>query len=272
MVICMGNADLDGRKRLNITNIGIDPVDVEGAVQIVASLVRNGRARLAGGETASGGGCFASAYACTPNAEHMMDAQNDALFMRILNEADLVVADGAGVVLAARLLGYGKIARAPGFDLAKMLVSYPDKYPFSFFFLGGKPGVAEKAMSNIVGDHPETRIAGCRDGYFNEADEPDIINEINRSKADILYVALGAPKAEKWIYKNRDKLQVSVCIGVGGTLDTFAGVTKLAPPFFRAHGLEWLYRLAREPWRAKRMLKLPGYVLYTLKWRLAGRI
>ncbi|MCL2059675.1 MAG: WecB/TagA/CpsF family glycosyltransferase [Oscillospiraceae bacterium] len=258
--------DQKSRTRLNITNIGIDPVDVEGAAQIVAELVGRG----AESKSIINGGHVA-AYACTPNAEHMMDAQNDALFMRILNEADLVLPDGAGVVLAARLLGYGKITRAPGFDLSKTLVANPDKYPFTFYFLGGKPGIAEKAAANIMNEYPATKVVGWRDGYFTADEEPNVVEDINRTSPDILYVALGAPKAEKLIYRNRDKLNVSVCIGVGGTLDTFAGETKLAPPFFRAHGLEWLYRLSREPWRAKRMLKLPKYVIYTIRWKLAGR-
>ena len=191
--------------------------------------------------------------------------------MKILNESALVVPDGAGVVLAARLLGYGKIVRAPGFDLALKLITNPDEYPFSFYFLGSKPGIAEIAANNITAEYPSAKIVGWHDGYFSDADEPEIIDEINNSGADILYVALGAPKAEKWIFKNRDKLRVSVCIGVGGTIDTFAGETKLAPPFFRKHSLEWLYRLVREPWRAKRMLKLPQYIIYTIWWRLAGR-
>ena len=258
--------NIDILERMNITGVGVDPVSVAEAARRIAHIVTS-RKSAENDISCSNGGCRA-AYVCTPNAELMMDAQNDKLFMRILNDADLVVADGAGVVLAARLLGYGKIARAPGFDIVKMLVSNPDEYPFSFYFLGCKPGIAEKAAENIVRDHPETRIAGCHDGYFNEDGEADIIKDINDSGADILFVALGAPKAEKWIYRNRSKLRVSVCIGVGGTIDTFAGATKLAPPFFRSHGLEWLYRLTREPWRAKRMLKLPRYMLFTIGWKL----
>jgi len=253
------------RKRLNITNIGIDPVNEEEAAQRIAALVKayKGGALKDGEERA--------AYVCTPNAEIMMDAQKDAQLMEILNGADLVVPDGAGVVLAARLLGFGKILRTPGFDLTVKFLSEPDKYPFSFYLLGGKPGVAEKAAENIRNANPNTRIAGCRNGYFGEEDEAAIINDINGSGADVLYVALGAPKAEKWIYKNRGKLKTAVCMGIGGTIDTLAGLTKRAPPFFRNHGLEWFYRLMREPWRAKRMLKLPQYILFTIWWRIAGR-
>jgi len=201
----------------------------------------------------------------------MMEAQRDGQFMRIINEADLVVADGAGVVLAARLLGFGKIDRTPGFDMTKKLVTNPDKFPISFYLLGGKPGIAEKAAENILELSPSTRVAGCRDGYFSDEDEPAVIEEINKSGADALFVALGSPKAEKWIYRNRDKLRVPLCMGVGGTLDIIAGAKKPAPPFFRKHGLEWLYRLFREPWRAGRMTNLPLYVLYAIWWKLAGR-
>jgi len=309
--------------RLNITNIGVDPVDVDGAARKIVSIITGrkngtdsagdaqtpggvdmpgadnaggihapdtdnaggirapgtesvaepGGAYTSGGAECGAGPCGARhpAYACTPNAEFMMDAQKDGEFMHILNGADLVVPDGAGVVLAARLLGYGRIARAPGFDLTKKLLLNPAEYPFSFYFLGGKPGVAENAAKNIIKESPETRITGCHDGYFDEACEPDIVAEINESGADILLVAFGAPKAEKWIYKNREKLQVSMCMGIGGTIDILAGVKKPAPPFFRAHGLEWLYRLYREPWRAKRMLKLPQFILFAIKWKLSGR-
>lgn len=274
----MKKSDTNSSGRLNITNVSIDPVDVEGAAGIISALIKERAAashdtsgEYGAGNSAGASEARAAAYICTPNAEFMMDAQEDEGFMRIINEADLVVADGAGIVLAARMLGYGKINRTPGFDLAKKLLTEPDKFPFIFYFLGGRPGVAEKAAENIVISNPDTRIAGCRDGYFKENEEDEIISEINASGADILFVALGAPKAEKWIYKNRGKLNAAVCMGVGGTLDIFAETVKPAPPFFRSHGLEWLYRLYREPWRAKRMLKLPRFVIFTLLWRMKGR-
>ena len=255
----MGGLSLEPGKRLNITNVWIDPVCVGEAARIIAALVKDrpGKGRPA-------------AYVCTPNAEFMMDAQTDRHFMRIINGANLVLADGAGIVLVARLLGYGKINRAPGFDLAKKLVSEPGNYPFSFYFLGGKPGVAEKAAANVIKKYPGARVAGYGHGFFKEDEEPEIVREINESGADILFVALGAPKAEKWIHKHRDELNAAVCMGVGGTLDIFAETAKPAPPFFRAHGLEWLYRLYREPWRAKRMLKLPKYVLFAIIWKIKG--
>ena len=259
---------LTGRERLNITNVWIDPVDTGEAARVIKAIVEE-RRRGEGGD--GGGGTGGVAQICTPNAEFMMCAQGDRQFMRILNDADLVVADGAGVVLAARLLGYGRIARAPGYDLAKALVSNPSEFPYSFYFLGGKPGIAEKAAANILYEYPGVNFTGWHDGYFKDEEEPLIIDEINQSGAEILFVALGSPKAEKFIYRNRHRLKAFVCMGVGGTIDIFAGEKKSAPPFFRSHGLEWLYRLYCEPWRAKRMLRLPQYVLYTVWWRMTGR-
>ena len=253
----------DKSRRINITDIGIDPVDNAGAAQKIASMV-NDRAGL----RAKDG--YSAAYVCTPNAEIMMDAQKDAQLKQILIEADLVIPDGAGVVLAARLLGYGKITRTPGYDVIINLLSNPDVYPFSFYFLGGKPGVAEAAAENINKNNPGTKIAGMRDGYFNEDAVNSVIKRINESGADILLVALGSPKQEKWIYANRHAINAAVCIGVGGTIDGIAGLVKRAPPFFRNHGMEWLYRLAREPWRIKRMMKLPKFIFGTVWARLFG--
>ncbi|MDR3120463.1 MAG: WecB/TagA/CpsF family glycosyltransferase [Clostridiales bacterium] len=252
-----------GRDRVDITGVGIDRVDLDGAARAVAELA----ARAPVSEPA----VPAAAYVCTPNAEILMEAQKDVLLKRILNEADLVVADGAGVVLAARLLGHGRIPRAPGFDLVRTLFSDAGAYPLSFYFLGGRPGVAEAAALRIAENYPGVRVMGWHDGFFSEDDEPTLIEGINESGADVLLVALGAPKQEKWIYRNREKLRAPVCIGVGGTLDIFAGTATLAPPSFRARGLEWLYRLYREPWRARRMLRLPQYVLFTLYWRFLRR-
>ena len=267
-IISMPDAGEYKKRRINITNIWVDPIDLDGAASVIAGLARERRNISITNVSTSN---VSSSYVCTPNAEFMMVAQDDKPFMDIINGAELVVADGAGVVLAARLLGFGRIDRTTGFDLTKKLVTDPGSYPFSFYFLGGKPGVAEKAARNVTDGNPGVRVCGYHDGFFSEAEEPAIIDEINASCADILFVALGFPKAEKWIYLNREKLNVSVCMGVGGTLDILAGEVNPAPPFFRSHGLEWLYRLYREPWRAKRMLRLPRYVLHTIWWKLAGR-
>ena len=133
------------------------------------------------------------------------------------------------------------------------------------FFFGSKPGVAEKAKEKVEEMYPGIKIMGTHDGYFKPEDEDNIINEINESGAKILYVCLGAPKQEKWIYENRDKLKVNVCLGVGGTLDVLSGEAKRAPEIFIKLNLEWLYRIASNPSRWGRFFALPKFMVKVLK-------
>jgi N-acetylglucosaminyldiphosphoundecaprenol N-acetyl-beta-D-mannosaminyltransferase len=200
----------------------------------------------------------------TPNAEIMMDGIKNKELKNILNSADMLVADGAGVVLASKILKRNLKEKVSGFDLVKALLISSKNRPIKFFLFGGKPGIAETASANIICDYPGAEIVGTRNGYFSEEDEPEIIEQINKSRADILLVCLGAPKQEEWIHKYKNQLTVKTSIGVGGTLDVLAGNVKLAPDFFRNHGLEWLYRLFKEPWRFKRMLRLPKFILFVI--------
>ncbi len=207
----------------------------------------------------------------TPNSEIMMEAIRDKSFENILKESDMLVADGAGVVLASKIIGHKLPERIAGFDLVKNILQYSSKTHLKIFLLGAKPGVAEEAAVNIINEFPGVQIVGWHHGYFNEEEEDKIIEKINSSKAQILLVALGAPKQEKWIHKNKDRFDnVRICIGVGGSLDVLAGTTSLAPPFFREHGLEWLYRLYKEPHRFWRMLDLPKFILLALRSKLHG--
>jgi N-acetylglucosaminyldiphosphoundecaprenol N-acetyl-beta-D-mannosaminyltransferase len=197
----------------------------------------------------------------TPNAEIMMAARRDAGLKGILAGADLLVADGAGVVLASKILGLELPEKVSGFDLVKNSMGVRRDRRIRYFLFGGKPHVAEEAGFNMLKEFPGIEIAGCNNGYFTDRDEEEIISRINSSGADVLLVALGAPKQEKWIHTHKNALNVKICIGVGGSLDVFAGISRLAPEFFRRNGLEWLYRLYREPWRYKRMLDLPRFIL-----------
>jgi N-acetylglucosaminyldiphosphoundecaprenol N-acetyl-beta-D-mannosaminyltransferase len=240
------------RSTLNILGVDIDNVTMEQALDKIKSFI-------------SKEGVHAI---YTPNAEIMMDAKNDAHMRGILNQADLLVADGAGVVLASRILGKNLPEKVSGIDLTRLSFGMQFDRKVRYFLFGSKPGVAEEAGKNLLELYPNIEIAGCRNGYFTEAETPEIINRINSSNADILLVALGAPKQEMWIHENKSKLRVRVCIGVGGSLDVFAGKVKLAPDFFRNNGLEWLYRLYKEPWRFKRMLKLPKFIFLAVFTRI----
>lgn len=240
------------RKTVNIAGIAIDDITMDQAVQTIYEFIDSGKNH--------------AIY--TPNAEIMMEGITNKEIRHVLNTADMLVADGAGVVLASKILGKEVKQKVSGVDLVKNLLISSEKRPIRFFLFGGKPGIAEKAHANIICDYPCAQIVGTRNGYFTETDEEDIVNEINKSDADILLVCLGAPKQELWIHKNKDKLQVKACLGVGGTLDILAGNVKLAPDFFRNNGLEWLYRLYKEPYRFKRMLRLPKFILHVLGIRL----
>lgn len=201
----------------------------------------------------------------TPNSEIIMQAYRNQDFGEILNSADMLTADGIGVVYASKYLKKPISERAAGYDIAKLLlqkISYTDH---KLFLFGGKPGVGDMAKKNMQKEHPGLNIVGVRNGYFSEDEEDEIINQINSSGADLLFVCLGAPRQENWIYKNKDKLNVRVAMGVGGSIDVFAGTVQRAPEIFCKTGLEWFYRLAKEPWRAKRMMDLPRFAMTVLK-------
>ena len=196
---------------------------------------------------------------CTPNAEIMMISHKDAELRGILNNANMVVADGAGVVLASKILGNPLKGRIAGYDLVQRILNTKWDRKIRIFLLGGAPLVAQKAIKNHE-NLDGVEFVGYNDGYFKDNQEDEIIDRINGLNVDILLVGLGAPKQEKWIYKNKDRLKVKVSMGVGGSFDVMGGEVQRAPKFFQEHGLEWLYRLYKQPQRFTRMLKLPRFV------------
>lgn len=198
----------------------------------------------------------------TPNSEIILYASRNEEFMEKLNSADLLIADGIGVVYGAKILRNPLSERVAGFDLLKNMLPLMAAEGNSVYLLGAKPGVAEKAAENLKTDYPGLVIAGTHDGYFK--DDEEVINDINEKKPDLLLVCLGFPKQENWIYDNRDKLNVKAMIGAGGCLDVFSGTVERAPEFYCKHGLEWFYRLKKEPWRFMRMTALPVFALKVL--------
>lgn len=197
----------------------------------------------------------------TPNPEIVMLAQDDPELLRIIQEADLVLADGIGLLIASKIKGLGLKERVTGIDTMEQLLRYSAGKGKSIYLLGGKPGVAEIACKNIEEKYKGIKIAGFHHGYFQEEDEKEIIDNINRSKPDILFIALGAPKQEKWIDKYKNVLECRLAMGVGGGVDIYAGTAKRAPLIFQKLGLEWFYRLIKEPWRIKRMMNLPKFLM-----------
>ncbi|MBP2635616.1 MAG: tagA [Firmicutes bacterium] len=197
----------------------------------------------------------------TANAEMVMLAQKDSELAEILAKADLIVPDGAGVVWAARYQGYTMVERVAGYDLAQNLLAQAAVKGYRVFLFGSQPDIVEKAKMVAMKRYPGLCIVGTRHGFFTAEDETTIIREIAELKPDILLAALGVPKQEKWLAKNLTKLNVPVCMGVGGTLDVMAGAVKRAPLWMQRTSLEWLFRLLCQPQRAIRMLALPKFAL-----------
>lgn len=195
----------------------------------------------------------------TPNAEIGECCFSNAKLREAVKSADYVIADGAGVILASKLCGAPLKERVGGYDTVKALLPLMAQNQKSVYILGAKPGVAEKAAENIKEQYAGIDICGLHDGYFT--DDAQIINEINSISPDFLLVALGFPRQEIWMKENRARLSVGVMLGIGGSVDVFAGVAKRAPDFFVRHRLEWFYRLIKQPSRIGRMMKLPKYIL-----------
>ena len=200
------------------------------------------------------------ALIATANAEMIMNATRDGELLEILRAADLVVPDGAGTVWAAHHLGHAMPERVAGYDLTQELLKRAPEKNRRVFFFGSAPGVAEKAKQKAEAVYPGIRVVGTRNGYFGEADEPEIIREIREAQPDLLLAALGVPKQEKWLKKHKAELGVPVSIGVGGTLDVMAGTAKRAPLWVQKAKLEWLFRGVLQPKRAGRLLALPKFV------------
>lgn len=198
------------------------------------------------------------AIVVTPNPEIVMAAREDPELRELLQRAELVLPDGIGILYGARLLGTPLREKLPGIDFADQLMARLAKEGGSAFLLGAKPGVAEQAARNLERKHPGLKIAGTHHGYFQE-DGP-IVAAINAAKPDLLLVCLGCPKQEKWMFCHKGELDVGLMAGLGGSLDVFAGVVRRAPPAFQKLGLEWFYRLCREPKRIGRMMKLPAFL------------
>ena len=209
-----------------------------------------------------------AAYVVTPNAEIAYEALHDVQLREMLNGADLMLPDGAGVVLASKLLRTPVKQKVAGVDFAAGLLGILERNGQSLYLLGGKTGIGELAAQKMLEAHPQLRIAGIADGYFQ--DEAPVVAKINASGADALFVCLGAPKQERFMVQHQQELHVHLMAGLGGSLDAFAGTVQRAPAWMIRLNLEWLYRLIREPKRFRRMLRLPKYLWAVMLKRIRG--
>lgn len=209
-------------------------------------------------------------HVVTVNPEYLVMAQDNGPFREVLQEADLALADGVGLMGASRFLGRPLVARIPGVELVRALASLSTQRGYRLFLLGAAPGVAEAAARVLAEDNPGLVLAGCYAGSPRLADEDDVVARIRQASPHILLVAYGAPAQDLWIHRQRARLGVPLAMGVGGGFDFISGRVKRAPLWMRRWGLEWGYRLYQEPWRWRRMLRLPRFVGLVMAQRLRG--
>lgn len=230
-------------KKIDIMGVSFDDCGMDAAVERALELIDNRKA----------------AYAVTPNPEIVMAAQTDHRLLTALGGASLVLPDGVGVVRAGAIMGrpfaWGKL---PGIDFALTLMQRLGERGGSVFLFGAKPGVAEQAAGELGRLCPGLRVAGTADGYFR--DDAPVVEALRETKPDLLLVCLGYPKQEYWMADHAGALPVGLMAGLGGSLDVWAGAVKRAPESWQKLGLEWLYRLIREPSRLGRMMVLPRFL------------
>ena len=230
--------------RVNILGVGFDNVTMEQAVAEGVRLLRTEGVH----------------YAVTPNPEIVEICRADPEAMEAVNGADLVLADGIGVIYGAKLQKTPLKARVPGIAFAQKLMERMAQGGDTLYLLGAKPGVAEEAARNLEKQYPGLQIVGTHDGYFQ--DDGPVIEDITASGAAVVFVCLGAPKQAKWMKQNGAATGARLLIGMGGCLDVFSGRVQRAPEVFQRLGLEWLYRVAKEPSRIGRVAKLPLFLVH----------
>ena len=230
--------------RIDVLGVGFDNVTMEEAVSRGVELARE-----------AGTHCVV-----TPNPEIVEVCRENPEAKAAVCGASLVLPDGIGVIKGAAMLGTPLKERVPGVEFAAALMEKMAGEGLSLYLLGSNPGVAEMAKENLEARYPGLRVVGTHDGYFKE-DGP-VVESIRESGADVVFVCLGAPKQELWMAKNGEATGAHLLCGLGGSINIFAGTVERAPKFWCDHGLEWLYRLMKEPKRIGRMMKLPLFLIH----------
>jgi N-acetylglucosaminyldiphosphoundecaprenol N-acetyl-beta-D-mannosaminyltransferase len=241
-------------RRIDILGVPVDCLTMDRTVELAASVLAGNLAQ--------------SIVAVNP--EKVMRARYDVRLRDQLKRAGVLIPDGIGVVIAARILGLGRLQRVPGSELMPRLCDLAARTGRRVFLFGAAPDVNERAGQVLQERYRGLTIAGTQHGFLKDADMPDLIDRINSSKADMLFVALGSTKQEDWIDRYLPQLNVKICQGVGGTFDVIAGRVRRAPLAFRAVHLEWFYRLMTNPRRLHRQTALPRFAFHILKQRVMG--
>lgn len=245
-------------KRLKILDIWVDPVNRRDAVKKVEEFLKWGKRPY-------------SIFAANP--EKNFTVPKDPLLYNVFKNADLLIPDGIGIVMAARILYGAKLSRVPGVELMENICELAAKKGKKVFIYGAGEEVNKSAVEKLVIRYPGLDISGRSNGYVDEKEMGDLVNRINESQAEILFLALGSPKQEKWFETYKNFLtNIKICQGIGGTLDTIAGNVKRAPESWRQCSAEWLYRLISEPKRIKRQKMLPVFAALVLIHKLKSSL
>ena len=257
--------------RWRLLGLPVDRVDMDKVTLIIAEMIERGRRERAVSRSERGRGAAPPPrQIVTLNPEMVMAARGDATLRSVIQSAALVVPDGIGIVLASRLLGGSLSERVTGVDLIERLAPLAAARGYRLFLLGGAPGIAHEAARRLQARAPGLVVTGFHGDSPNPGDAAAILAAIREAQPDLLCVAFGSPTQEHWIAEHREELDVTVAIGVGGALDFIAGAVKRAPRWMRAAGVEWLYRLARQPWRWRRMRALPRFAVEIGRIRARG--
>ncbi|MFP3897421.1 MAG: WecB/TagA/CpsF family glycosyltransferase [Anaerolineales bacterium] len=240
---------------VDILGVRVDNVTVSETLEIIRCYVEEGTPH----------------QIVTVNPEFVMQAQRNVAFHHVLDRADLALPDGYGLLWASRLLGTPLRERVTGSDTLPLIAQMSAREGYRLFLLGAAPGVAERTADILQQENEGLQIAGTFPGSPEPARDDELVSRVTAAVPHILFVAYGAPQQDLWIHRNLERLEVPVCMGVGGAFDFIAGVTRRAPIWLRERGLEWLHRLIHEPWRWRRMLVLPAFV-YRILGQKAVRV
>jgi N-acetylglucosaminyldiphosphoundecaprenol N-acetyl-beta-D-mannosaminyltransferase len=230
-------------QRVEILGLGIDQVDMEGALNRIEEFIAEGAPRIV----------------VTADASGLVAAQSDQQWRSIIENADLVTPDSVGVIWASERTGNVLKSRVSGVDLVAELCRLSAEKGYRIYFLGAAPGVAEKAASALRLKFPGVNIVGARDGYFSEAEERSVVTAIREAKPDVLFVAMGIPIQEKFIVRHMYEIGAPVSMGVGGSFDVLSGNVRRAPVFIQRARLEWVWRLLMNPKKWRKVVALPKF-------------
>lgn len=241
--------------KAQVLGVRIDHITMKQAVTKIGGMIAEGKPHLV----------------VTANSEMLVMANQDPLLYEIIQRADLVVPDGIGVIWASRLLNVSLPERVPGVELMQALLAESVNKKWRVFLLGAEQGIAEQAAAEISEVYPGINIVGTYHGYFKKSEQQQVLNAVKAACPDILFIALGVPKQEKWAAAHLASLNVPVAIGVGGSFQIIAGTVNRAPLWMQRFGLEWFYRLLKQPKRIGRMLALPRFALWIILERFSAR-